>query len=172
MALAVPLNPGTRGQPVPLKANFFRFDLGGAQGYLEKYDVRIQPPVPEANPRFRERILRKAQPPIASQVGRWVFANTVLYAVCRAEGAAAFTAQATFDEVEYTIVCEPTGRVHTPLESRAFFNKFFNSIQAKLNLVMIGRKFFKPKRAADLSQHQLEIWRGYSSAVHLSLIHI
>jgi aubergine-like protein len=50
-------------------------------------------------------------------------------------------------------------------EETNFYNKFFNTVQAKLKLIPIGRKFFDPAGAVDLPQHKLTLWPGFFTAV-------
>ena len=71
----------------------------------------------------------------------------------------------TFDDVEYQITITPTGELVSPQEIKHFYNKFFNSVQGILKLVMIGRKFYNPEHPVELPQHKLTIWPGYANSV-------
>jgi aubergine len=162
LGLAARPNYCEAGQSIPISANFFNFKLASSVDQLQKYAISFNPPIPDSLSKQRERVLGKVKSQLIEHIGRYVFATTALFS---AQASAEFVLVSTFDSVEYTIVVTPTGQVQSDLEVNAFYNKFFNSVQGKLNLVMIGRKFYNPDRPIDLSQHKISIWPGYASSI-------
>ena len=150
------------GQSIPISANFFPFGLAVPGDKIQKYALSFEPNVSESLNKQRERILSKVKTQLIEHIGRYVFANTVLFS---AQTSSEISLNANHDGVDYTIVVVPTGAAESDLEMISFYNKFFNSVQGKLNLVMIGRKFFNPERPIDLPQHKMTIWPGYASSV-------
>ena len=51
-------------------------------------------------------------------------------------------------------------------ENVTFFNVLINRVMRALELVRVGRKTFNPSCAHVISQHRLEIWPGYVTAVN------
>ena len=150
------------GQAIPISANFFSFGLATQGDKIQKYALSYNPAIPDSLSKQRERVLGKVRKTVTERIGKYVFANTAIYS---AQTTGEQTFESTLDNVTYSITITPTGPVESDLEINAFYNKFFNSVQGKLNLVMIGRKFFNPDRPIDLPQHKMTIWPGYASSV-------
>ncbi|OMJ75543.1 hypothetical protein SteCoe_25277 [Stentor coeruleus] len=150
------------GQPIQLLANYFSFTPKNASTTLQRYAVAFTPEISFSLSKQRERVLFKAKNKIIENVGRFVFANTILFSSQTSEE---FKVNSVFEEVEYTITVTPTGALVQPLEIKHFYNKFFNCVQGMLKLVMIGRKFYNPDRPIDLPQHKLVVWPGYANSV-------
>jgi aubergine len=150
------------GDPINILANFFRFTPTQSSSCLQRYAVHFDPELPGSLSKQRQRVLSKAKHQISDHLGRFVFANTIIFS---AQASLDFSVSLTFDNVDYTISIVPTGELTSPLEIKHFYNKFFNSLQGKLNLVMIGRKFYNPERPVVLSHHKLTVWPGYASSV-------
>ena len=57
-----------------------------------------------------------------------------------------------WDKQNYTITATPVGHSETSgqKEEANFYNKFFNTVQYKLKLIPIGKKFYDPTGAVDL----------------------
>jgi aubergine len=163
-SLAPARRPGycDAGQAIQILANFFAFQLVEKTAQLYKYAVEFQPDLPQSGPKQRERVFSKARSEVTARLGKYVFANTAVFS---AQTTDEFEVQCEFDNVAYRARVTPTGPVEGEMEVRAFYNKFFNSVQGRLNLVMIGRKFYNPSRPVELPQHKLAIWPGYASAV-------
>lgn len=51
-------------------------------------------------------------------------------------------------------------------ENTQFFNILLGRIMRALNLVRIGRQNFNPKAAHAITQHHLEVWPGYVTAIN------
>lgn len=51
------------------------------------------------------------------------------------------------------------------MELFTFYSIFFKSIMRRLDFERIGRNCFNPKKARHLSQHNLEVWPGFYSAM-------
>ena len=129
---------------------------------LQRYSVSFSPDISFSLSKQRERVLFRAKSKIVERVGKFVFANTILFS---SQSSSEFTVESKHDEVIYIITITPTGILSSPEEIKHFYNKFFNSVQGMLKLVMIGRKFFNPERPTDLPHHKLTVWPGYSNAV-------
>jgi aubergine-like protein len=163
-------SPGYRSNPNPIRltANFYRFSLTGSRLGLQKHSVDFEPDVPAQISRTREAILRRIAIPIREMLGRFVFANTVLYSVSQQTSSEeSFTLSTNYNNIDYQITFTPVGTVNSNEELKAFYNKFFNFIQGKLQLVMIGRRFYDPERRMVLQGRDIhiEIWPGYVSSV-------
>ncbi|OMJ88066.1 hypothetical protein SteCoe_10049 [Stentor coeruleus] len=150
------------GQGIPISANFFSFQLSAGGDKIQKYAINFEPAIADSLGKQRERVLSKVKSQLIEHIGKYVFATTALYS---AQTSSQVTLTSNFDNTDYTITVTPTGPVESDLEIKAFYNKFFNSVQGRLNLVMIGRKFFNPDRPVELPQHKLAIWPGYASSV-------
>lgn len=50
------------------------------------------------------------------------------------------------------------------------YNLLLKSMLRALNLKLIGRQFFDPKKAAQIPQHHVELWPGYFSSINLEQI--
>jgi aubergine-like protein len=161
-------SPGYRSNPNPIRltANFYRFSLTGSRLGLQKHSVDFEPDVPAQISRTREAILRRIAIPIREMLGRFVFANTVLYSVSQQTSSEeSFTLSTNYNNIDYQITFTPVGTVNSNEELKAFYNKFFNFIQGKLQLVMIGRRFYDPERRMVLQGRDIEIWPGYTNSV-------
>jgi aubergine len=150
------------GSPVPILCNYFRFNTKQLTSVLQRYCVAFSPEISSSLSKQRERVLFRAKAKIIEHIGRFVFANTILFSSQTSEE---FVVESKYDEVCYSITITPTGELNSPLEIKHFYNKFFNSVQGMLKLVMIGRKFYNPERAVDLPQHKLTVWPGYFNSV-------
>lgn len=150
------------GQSINISANFFTFQLAARGEKIQKYAISFDPPIADSLSKQRERVLGKVRGQLIEHIGKYVFATTALYSA-QASSQIALTSE--YDGVTYTISVTPTGSVESDAEIRAFYNKFFNSVQGKLNLIMIGRKFYNPERPVELPQHKMSIWPGYASSI-------
>ena len=163
---AVRPNQRSTTNQIRLTANFFKFSLSGRQLGLQKHSVEFDPEVPAQISRTRESILRTIATPLREKLGRFVFANTVLYSVSQQiSNEETFTLPTNYNNTDYSITFTPVGTVDSAEELKAFYNKFFNFIQGKLQLVMIGRRFYDFSRKVDLPGHNIEIWPGYANSV-------
>jgi len=75
--------------------------------------------------------------------------------------------QFTLDEkvnvggTEYSLVVNPKGKVATDSpESLQLLGRLFKSIQGKLKLERVGRKFFNPAKKKEYADLKLEVWPG------------
>ncbi|CAG9313019.1 unnamed protein product [Blepharisma stoltei] len=169
MELSVARRPNTCsiGTVIPICANFFRFNTASNVDFMQKYSVAFEPDIPASLFKQRERLLRKVSSQLIPQIGKYVFANTAVYCIHSASQglSGSITVTTNFDNVDYSITLTPTGRVESTEEKKHFFNRFFNSVQGKLDLIMIGRKFYDPTNSKDLPQHHISIWPGYYTSV-------
>jgi aubergine-like protein len=151
---------GCVGRTVKLQANFFSF-RHAREDIIYKYSVRFEPEIPAQMSRLREKIFRKA---IASHNAnvRFVFSNTILFSFHYSQQE---VLNVVYDEVPYTLILTIAGVAESAFEQRAFFNKFFNSVQGRLNLFMIGRKFFSMTECIELPHKRVKILNGYSTSV-------
>jgi hypothetical protein len=102
---------------------------------------------------MRERVLRKVGKTLREKIGKFVFANTVIFATVAAnESPEPVELETQYDNQDYKITVTPVGHQGEggEKEETNFYNKFFNVVQAKLKLIPIGRKFFDPTGAVDL----------------------
>lgn len=150
------------GQSINIVANFFPFHLAARDSKIQKYSLSFEPAIADSLSKQREKVLSKVKAQLIEHIGKYVFATTSLFS---AQTSSQVSLTSVFDGVSYNITVTPTGCVESDLETKAFYNKFFNSVQGKLNLVMIGRKFFNPDRPVELPQHKMAIWPGYASSV-------
>ena len=158
------IRPGynTSGTPLQILSNYFRFTPENQSSSLQQYSVSFTPEISSSLSKQRERVIYKSKSKIIEHIGKFVFANTIIFS---SQSSPAFEIPSKFDEVTYTITITPTGLLDSSEEIKHFYNKFFNSVQGMLKLVMIGRKFYNPDRAVDLPQHKLTVWPGYSNSV-------
>ncbi|OMJ90456.1 hypothetical protein SteCoe_7154 [Stentor coeruleus] len=158
------LRPGylKEGTPVQVLSNFFLFTPKHHSTSLQRYSISFIPEISFSLSRQRERILNKSRAQIIEHIGRFVFANTILFS---AQTSSEFVVESLYENVIYKITIVPTGALTNPLEIKHFYNKFFNSVQSMLKLVMIGRKFYNPDRPVELPHHKMVIWPGYANSV-------
>jgi len=149
---------------IPILSNFFKFDLK-LNCVLYKYSVDFEPPISEQDSRFRSIVIRSIASQISERLGKFVFSNTMLYTSNSHMEQTHLVFNSTANGQNYTVTIKPAGEVTQIKDTVAFYNKLFNSVQSKLNLAMIGRKFFNPSRAMDLPNHQISIWPGYTTSV-------
>jgi aubergine-like protein len=150
------------GSNISILCNFFRFTPTSPKTNLQRYAVSFTPEISFSLSKQRERILFKSRSKVLEHIGKFVFANTIIFS---AQTSAEFEVTSKYDDVTYTIRVTPTGEIVSPQEIKHFYNKFFNSVQGILKLVMIGRKFYNPEHPVDLPQHKLTIWPGYANSV-------
>lgn len=150
------------GNSIKVLGNFFMFTPKDERSVLQRFALSFQPEISSSLSKQRERILFKAKSQILEHTGKFVFANTMLFST---QSSSEFTVTSKYDEVVYNITITPTGELLTPQEIKHFYNKFFNSVQGSLKLVMIGRKFYNPEHPTDLPQHKLTVWPGYCNSV-------
>ena len=158
------LRPGycKTGASINIFANFFRFKSTKENMQLQRYSISFSPEISFSLSKQREKVIMKAKSQILEQIGKFVFANTILFS---SQTSAEFSVESTFDEVTYSITITPSGEITSTQEIKHFYNKFFNSVQGILRLVMIGRKFYNPDGSIDLPQHSMRVWPGYATAV-------
>lgn len=48
-----------------------------------------------------------------------------------------------------------------------FFKVFFNSLLKKIKFKQIGRNYFNPEQHTDISNHNIQIWPGFSSSLNM-----
>lgn len=51
------------------------------------------------------------------------------------------------------------------IELYSFYSLFFKNLLKKMSFERVGRNCFNPKAATSLTQHSLEIWPGFYSAM-------
>lgn len=152
---------GSLGRPIQLQTNFFPFSKRNREETIHKYSIRFEPEIPAQMSRLRERIFRKALA-ATTWSAKFVFSNTLLFSFHLMSEE---TIRVTYDETPYELTITYVGLSESQLESLAFYNKFFNSVQGKLNLFMIGRKFFSMDNCIELPHKRIKILCGYSTSV-------
>ncbi|OMJ83571.1 hypothetical protein SteCoe_15480 [Stentor coeruleus] len=158
------LRPGYNqsGTPIQLLGNFFVFNPKDISFILQRYSVSFIPEISSSLSKLRTKIIFVSKPQIIEHIGKFVFANTILFSL---QTSPEFFIETLYDSVNYTLKITPTGALTQSNEIKHFYNKFFNRVQGMLKLVMIGRKFYDPNRPIKLSQHKLVIWPGYANSV-------
>lgn len=158
------LRPGYNqsGTPIQLLGNFFTFNPKNISFTLQRYSVSFTPEISSSLVKLRSKIIYVSKPQIIEHIGKFVFANTILFSL---QTSPEFFIETLYDNVTYTLRITPTGPLTQPQEIKHFYNKFFNKVQGMLKLVMIGRKFYDPERSIKLSQHRLIIWPGFANSV-------
>lgn len=48
-----------------------------------------------------------------------------------------------------------------------FYKVFFNSLLKKINFKQIGRNFFNPSQSKTISNHNVEVWPGFSASLQI-----
>jgi aubergine-like protein len=129
---------------------------------LQRYSISFSPEISFSLLKEREKVAIRARPQIIEHIGKYVFANTVLFSTQTSQE---FSVSAEKDGVSYTLTITPSGEITSAQETKHFYNKFFNSVQGMLKLVMIGRKFYNPEASFELLQHSIKIWPGYATSV-------
>lgn len=153
------------GRPITLASNFYTFRPSESLVF-RLYTVEITPDVPAADMKLREKIVKRVGNTLREHIGRFVFNNMQLYA--SKECGEPVTAESVTDGTTYAIVLQMVGEANPEKQTQmksGFTNRFFKTMQAKLQLSMIGRKFFNPEAAVELTRHQLTVWPGYTTAV-------
>jgi aubergine-like protein len=146
-------------------SNFYSFKPSDTLSF-HLYDLVITPEIPASDFKLREKIARRAGNTLREKIGRFVFNNMQLYA--SKENPELLEIPTTLDSVDYTLTVRIVGEANPEQQVKmksGFTNRFFKSMQAKLQLSMIGRKFFNPEAAVELTRHQLTVWPGYTTAV-------
>mmetsp|Transcript_18130 Transcript_18130/g.32433 ORF Transcript_18130/g.32433 Transcript_18130/m.32433 type:complete len:775 (-) Transcript_18130:767-3091(-) len=159
--------PGTCGigRAINLASNFYTFRPSEALVF-RLYTLSINPDVAATDMKLREKIVKRVGNTLRETIGRFVFNNMQLYA--SRECAEPVTATSVLDGTSYEITLQMTGEAQAEKQAQmksGFTNRFFKSMQARLQLSMIGRKFFNPEAAVELTRHQLTVWPGYTTAV-------
>ena len=155
-----PREPGTLGTPIPCLSNFFNFKVIGTEE-ITKFAVSFDPELPATEDMLRMKLVRKAASGFKEHIGRYVYANTAVYAVKKSP-VDQFTASVTYDNVTYSITLKRVSEIRqNERELKHFYNKFFNSVQGNLSLIMIGRKFSDSAECAD----GITLYPGYSTSV-------
>jgi len=160
-----PRDPGTLGTAVPCLSNFFTFKVIGTEE-ITKFAVSFDPELPATEDMLRMKLVRKAASGFKEHIGRYVYANTAVYAVKKSP-VDQFTATVSYDNVSYSITLKRVSEIRqNETELRHFYNKFFNSVQGNLSLIMIGRKFFDFTAPIQLNaQYGITLYPGYSTSV-------
>lgn len=128
--------------------------------------MAFDPELPATEDMLRMKLVRKAASGFKEHIGRYVYANTAVYAVKKSP-VDQFTASVTYDNVTYSISLKRVSEIRqNEVELRHFYNKFFNSVQGNLSLIMIGRKFFDFTAPIQLNaQYGITLYPGYSTSV-------
>lgn len=154
------------GTQIECLTNYFSFKIMG-DAEITKFAVSFDPEVPENDDVLRAKLIRKAASGLKDHIGRYVYANTAIYAIRKRAETHPLTASIIFDNVTYSVSLMHVGAVRQDsLELRHFYNKFFNSVQGKLSLVMIGRKFFDLESPVELDErYGITLYPGFSTSV-------
>lgn len=78
LSFATRPNSATCGQSIDLISNYFPFVKQLTA--IQKYALAFNPEIPPQLERLREKIVRKVGKTLREKIGRFVFANTVLFA--------------------------------------------------------------------------------------------
>lgn len=161
-----PREPCAIGTQIDCLCNYFSFKVMG-EAEITKFAVTFDPEVPESEDVLRAKLIRKAASGLKEHIGRYVYANTAIYAVRKKHETHPLSVSVLFDNVAYSVSLTHVGAVRQDsIELRHFYNKFFNSIQGNLDLVMIGRKFFDFTSPIELDKrYGITLYPGFSTSV-------
>jgi len=152
------------GNAITILANFYRFNMRPNYN-LYKFDISFEPEVPDEEAKLRETLVRKCRNRILEELGKYIFARTSIYVAMDFQPEEPLVVEVEHNNQNYTITFTPVEQVTGSDQMRTFYNTFFNTIQARLGLIRIGRRFYDPRRTEPLNGHGLNVWPGYINSV-------
>jgi aubergine-like protein len=153
------------GREVRLLSNFYAFRPNESLVF-HLYSLVITPDIAATDMKLREKVVMRAGNTLREHIGRFVFNNMQLYGSKPISEPVSVTS--VLDGTTYEVTLQNVGEAAPDKQAQmksGFTNRFFKAMQAKLKLSMIGRKFFNPEAAVELTRHQLTVWPGYTTAV-------
>ncbi len=75
---------------------------------------------------------------------------------------------AEYENTKYMVKISQAGilNVKKDREAMNFVGRVFRTIQGRLRLKQIGKKFYDPTRAVRIQEYNMEIWPGYNLALN------
>jgi hypothetical protein len=108
LAQATRPNTNSTGQQIDLVSNYFPFIKQSTA--IQKYAVAFNPEIPAQLERMRERVIRRVGKTLREKIGKFVLANTVIFAtVASNEEPEAIELTCSYDNQDYTINVTPVG---------------------------------------------------------------
>ncbi|EFN87544.1 piwi-like protein Ago3 [Harpegnathos saltator] len=160
LAAAPVCRQGKCGERVNVFANYIDLEIEPGKG-LFQYEVKFSPDIDSRV--LRRKLLNQH----AAKIGQTrTFDGMILFLPNKLpENIIHCHSEHPVDgsQVALTIIYK---KQQSMSENVQFFNVLFGRIMRALSLVRIGRQSFNPKCSHDISQHHLEVWPGYVTAVN------
>ncbi|KAM8866343.1 piwi-like protein 1 isoform 1-T2 [Synchiropus picturatus] len=151
---------GTSGSQIVLSANFFRI-LSRPEWVLYQYHVDFDPPVEDRRRRFR---LVSQQEQTLGPARSFDGAILCLPIVLPDKQTKLQSETRTGEKVEVTITLTNALPPSSPVCIQ-FYNIIFRRILRILEMQQIGRNYYNPKDANEITRHRLTIWPGYTTTI-------
>ncbi|GLG94082.1 Piwi-like protein Ago3 [Gryllus bimaculatus] len=152
------IRKGTHGQMQDVVANYIRLEVTQGKGVFE-YTVEFSPA--EDNISMRTRMINQH---LEALGGVKSYNGVRLFLSIQLNGVTSFKCTHPVSEslVTMTLYCKGPAKEK---DCADIYNMLFRRIMAHLGLKNMGRKFFDPSGAINITQHRLEVWPGYVTAV-------
>jgi aubergine-like protein len=151
------------GKAVKLYSNFFNLEFASPdiKGVF-KYQMKLEPEVPDNSHKLRKQIVSKARDAIKEKLAFHIMWGTCLYS--NKQHAEQFTVAAEVEEVAYKISIECVQMLETlDRDYQQFLKIFFNSMMRTLRFETIGRKSFNQAAKHCLDAHKIQVWPGFDA---------
>ena len=149
--------------------NYYKFNFSNPEKKsVFKYNVKFTPDIPDNSKKPRNKLMNQIRETLAEKyLGFFIFlGGSCIYSLENSPEIP--TMKATLDEVEHEI--EITWVQHIAEKDNdmlVFLKVFFNSMLKRIKFKQIGRNFFNPAQATNITHHQIEIWPGFSSSLQM-----
>ena len=151
---------GEAGQATHFQTNYIKLKCSNKGVY--QYVVHYDPPVDSTNNRVR--FLYNAAE-VTGRV-RLFDGHTLFLPILLPERVTTITDRGRNDDHDTTMRITLTKILPPEQIPPTVFNMIFKSIMRELKMNRIGQHYFSPMRQIDVPNHNLQVWPGYTTAVH------
>lgn len=130
---------------------------------IHKYAIKFTPDIPDTS-KLRGQIIKtiKEQLKSAFDFSICFFGNLYTQTLKKDD----LELKTTHEEIEYTVDIQYAKSIEpSDMELFVFYAIFFKNCMRKLSFERIGRNFFNPLKAKQLTQYNLEVWPGFYTAL-------
>ncbi|CAG9320746.1 unnamed protein product [Blepharisma stoltei] len=155
------------GRRIPVITNFFQLNESPAD-HVGLYFIEFIPVVDPSNRGLRDILIENAGGRISTVIGKFTKAGMNLTAKIIREEPFAVTAQGYNPGESYILNIRLVGTIGSSnIETyRMYSNSMLKKMLQKIGLIQLTKlpKYYDKRQTVQVTQHNLEIWRGYTAS--------
>ncbi|TNV83116.1 hypothetical protein FGO68_gene11586 [Halteria grandinella] len=165
--VAFPVRPkkSNFASPVKLMSNCFRLinNHAGGQKDIQKYSVKYDPEIPDTS-KIEFKVEKSIRDEAKKDLENYFLVNKNIYSYTLMKDDKTYEGEHEGVKYQVTIAWSKSIK-NGDIELYSFYSLFFKQLMKKMSFERLGRNCFNPKAAVKLSNHGLEIWPGFYSAM-------